>query len=371
MKGEVVCSGDTKEPSPCVRVELAENSYDIHIGEKCLDRLPQLLTGVDHDSVSMLVSDQLVFSLYGERTMALLGAAGWKIEPAVIKGGEECKNLTTLEWLYERMINAGMDRHSTVFALGGGVTGDLAGFAAASYMRGVGYIQLPTSLLAQVDSSVGGKTGVNLPLGKNLVGAFYQPGLVLADVDLLHTLAEKEYQTGLAEVIKYGIIWDREFFEYLETNAANIKRRDTNCLIHMVRRCCEIKAEIVSQDEKETGLRALLNLGHTFGHAFEALTDYRQFTHGEAVAIGMICAARLSARLGMMTDNEAGRVAALIDSYGLPTTYGDLAAADIIDRMRLDKKNAAGKIKLVLPAGIGRSQVIGSVTEEQIKSVLS
>jgi 3-dehydroquinate synthase len=167
------------------------------------------------------------------------------------------------------MIICGLDRSSTVFALGGGVVGDLAGFAAASYMRGVGYIQLPTTLLAQVDSSVGGKTGVNLPRGKNLVGAFYQPGLVLADVSLLHTLAEKEYLTGLAEVIKYGVIWDTAFFEYLETNLASIKTRDTECLIHIVERCCAIKAEIVSQDEKETGIRALLNLGHTFGHALK------------------------------------------------------------------------------------------------------
>jgi 3-dehydroquinate synthase len=354
-----------------VKVDLGEKSYDIHIGEKCLGQLPKLLTAVSADSVSLLVSDELVFSLYGAEVLEILREAGYKVEAAVIKGGEGCKSLTTLDWLYEQMITHGLDRNSTVFALGGGVVGDLAGFAAASFMRGIGYIQIPTSLLAQVDSSVGGKTGVNLPLGKNLVGAFYQPGLVLADVGLLQTLAEKEYKTGLAEVIKYGVIWDGEFFNYLETNQALIKARDSQCLMHMVQRCCEIKAEIVSQDEKESGIRALLNLGHTFGHAFEALTAYEQFTHGEAVAIGMVCAARLAEKIGMMSMSEAERVIGLIKGYGLPVHYGNLAATDIVARMRLDKKSTAGQIKLVLPAGIGVSEITDKITEEQIKSVLA
>lgn len=353
-----------------VHVDLGEKSYNIHIGEKCLADLPEMLGSVAKKSVSLLVSDELVFSLYGQKVREILGGAGFKVEAAVIRGGEGCKNLTTLDWLYEQMITRGLDRSSTVFALGGGVVGDLAGFAAASFMRGIGYMQIPTSLLAQVDSSVGGKTGVNLPLGKNLVGAFYQPGLVLADVSLLHTLAEKEYKTGLAEVIKYGVIWDGEFFDYLETNLALIKARDMECMIHIVQRCCEIKAEIVSQDEKETGLRALLNLGHTFGHAFEALTGYEQFTHGEAVAIGMVCAARLAENLGMMTSREACRVIDLIKNYGRPVDYGDLAAIDIIERMRLDKKSTAGRINLVLPTAIGTSVITEAITEEQIKAVL-
>jgi 3-dehydroquinate synthase len=354
-----------------VRVDLGEKSYDIHIGEKCLEVLPELLTSVSADSVSLLVSDELVFSLYGEDVLRILRKAGYRVEAAVIKGGESCKSLTTLDWLYEQMITAGLDRSSTVFALGGGVVGDLAGFAAASFMRGIGYIQIPTSLLAQVDSSVGGKTGVNLPLGKNLVGAFYQPGLVLADVNLLNTLVEKEYKTGLAEVIKYGVIWDGAFFDFLETNLEKIKTRDMECLTHIVQRCCEIKAEIVSQDEKEAGLRALLNLGHTFGHAFETLTGYEKFTHGEAVAIGMVCAARLAEKQGMMTTLEAKRVIDLIKNYGLPVDYGDLSANDIIDRMRMDKKSTAGKIKLVLPVGIGKSEITASITDEQIKTVLT
>lgn len=353
-----------------IQVDLGEKSYPIHIGEEIMIHFPDMLGRVSSRSVSLLVSDELVFSLYGPTVLDILRGAGYRVEAAVIKGGESCKNLTTLDWLYEQMIICGLDRSSTVFALGGGVVGDLAGFAAASYMRGVGYIQLPTSLLAQVDSSVGGKTGVNLPRGKNLVGAFYQPGLVLADVSLLHTLAEKEYLTGLAEVIKYGVIWDAAFFEYLETNLASIKTRDTECLIHIVERCCAIKAEIVSQDEKETGIRALLNLGHTFGHAFEALTGYEQFTHGEAVAIGMVCAARLAKNIGMLTAAEAIRITELINNYGLPVDYGNLSADAIVERMRSDKKNTAGQISLVLPAAIGQSQVCTGISDEQIKAVL-
>lgn len=353
-----------------VRVDLGEQSYDIHIGEQYLADLPPFLENVPRSSRSLLVSDELVYSLYGEQVLGILKSAGLEIETAVIKGGESCKDLDTLRWIYEQMITRGLDRKSTVFALGGGVVGDLAGFAAASFMRGVGYIQLPTSLLAQVDSSVGGKTGVNLPLGKNLVGAFYQPGLVFADVNLLHTLAEKEYQTGLAEVIKYGIIWDAEFFAYLEGNSEKIKARNMECLIHIVSRCCEIKAEIVGQDEKENGVRALLNLGHTFGHAFEALTDYQAFTHGQAVAIGTVYAARLAAELGMLPTADAERITALIQNYGLPIHYGDLEPQAIVKRMYLDKKSTGGQIKLVLPLKIGKSEVISGIHDQQIEEIL-
>lgn len=356
--------------SKTVRVELGEQAYDIHIGKNCLASLPELLAGVPRRSRSILVSDELVFSLYGNEALEILHSTGLQVETAVIKGGEGCKSLSTLSWLYEQMIEKGLDRQSTVFALGGGVVGDLAGFAAASFMRGIGYIQLPTSLLAQVDSSVGGKTGVNLPLGKNLVGAFYQPGLVFADVNLLNTLAEKEYQTGLAEVIKYGIIWDREFFDYLEMNIDLIKARNMDCLIHIVSRCCQIKAEIVGQDEKENGVRALLNLGHTFGHAIEALTEYQKFTHGQAIAIGMVYAARLAVALEMMSEQEAERITTLITNYGLPVQYGDLNPHTILERMYLDKKSTGGQIKLVLPLGIGKSEVINGISDAQIENIL-
>lgn len=353
-----------------VKVDLGDQSYDIHIGNNCLTSLAESAAGIPRSSRCILVSDELVFSLYGNTVLDILRSTGLRVENAVIKGGEACKNLATLGWLYEQMIEKGMDRKSTVLALGGGVVGDLAGFAAASFMRGIGYIQIPTSLLAQVDSSVGGKTGVNLPLGKNLVGAFYQPDLVFADVNLLHTLEEKEYQTGLAEVIKYGIIWDIDFFNYLEGNVEPIKARDMDCLIHIVSRCCEIKAEIVAQDEKENGLRALLNLGHTFGHAFEALTNYGKFTHGQAVAIGMVYAARLAASLGMMTEQEAKRVTDLIENYGLPINYGDLNPRAIVERMYLDKKSIGGKIRMVLPEGIGRSRIVSGVTDAQLEQIL-
>ncbi len=353
-----------------VQVNLGEQSYDIHIGNNCLAGLPALLTGLPRKSRCMLVSDELVYSLYADQVAGILRSAGLEIETAVIKGGESCKNLSTLSWLYEQMIEKGLDRKSSVLALGGGVVGDLAGFAAATFMRGIGYIQIPTSLLAQVDSSVGGKTGVNLPLGKNLVGAFYQPGLVFADVNLLNTLAEKEYQTGLAEVIKYGIIWDHEFFNYLAENMERIKQRDMECLIHIVSRCCEIKAEIVGQDEKENGIRALLNLGHTFGHAFEALTDYEVFTHGQAVAIGMVYAARLAAALDMLPEQDAEKITVLIKNYGLPIHYGDLNPRDIVERMYLDKKSTGGQIKLVLPLGIGKSEIVSGINDARIEEIL-
>ncbi|CFY08698.1 3-dehydroquinate synthase AroB [Syntrophomonas zehnderi OL-4] len=353
-----------------INVDLGEQSYNIHIGKECLPSLAGLLAGVPRGSRSILVSDDIVFRLYGEQFYEILQSAGLKIEVAVLAGGESCKNLETLGWLYEQMISKGLDRQSTVFALGGGVVGDIAGFAAASFMRGIGYIQLPTSLLAQVDSSVGGKTGVNLSLGKNLVGAFYQPSLVFADVNLLNTLAEKEYQTGLAEVIKYGVIWDSKLFDYLETNIESIKARDMDCLIHIISRCCEIKAEIVAQDEKEKGLRALLNLGHTFGHAFEALTEYKKFTHGQAVAIGMVYATRLAAATDMINEQDAKRVTDLIKNYGLPLHYGDIRPSEIVARMHLDKKNTGGKITLVLPAAIGRSEIVGEIDPAQIEAIL-
>ncbi|MDD4172417.1 MAG: 3-dehydroquinate synthase, partial [Syntrophomonas sp.] len=255
-------------------------------------------------------------------------------------------------------------------ALGGGIVGDIAGFVAATYMRGITYVQIPTTLLAQVDSSVGGKTGVNLPQGKNLVGAFYQPALVFIDVAFINTLPEREYLTGLAEVIKYGIIWDLEFFNYLENNLTRIMSRNSECLMHIVSRCCSIKAEIVAQDETESGLRALLNLGHTFGHAFENLTNYEQFTHGEAVGIGIIYAARLAHNLGLLPQPDEDRIENLIVRAGLPVSYGNLNGADIIAQMHKDKKNIGGRMQLILPTGLGISQIFNDVSEAQIATVL-
>ena len=318
-----------------------------------------------------MVTDTNVNALYGPHTLDVLRGAGYKVEASVIAGGESCKNLSTVAWLYEQMISQGLDRKSTVIALGGGIVGDIAGFAAASYMRGIGYIQIPTTLLAQVDSSVGGKTGVNLPHGKNLVGAFYQPGLVFVDAAFLTTLPEREYLTGLAEVIKYGIIWDGDFFSYLEANMDKIKSQDSECLLHIINRCCEIKAEIVAQDERESGLRALLNLGHTFGHAFEALTNYEKFTHGEAVAVGMIYASRLARRLDLISALDLDRITGLIEGYGLPVSFGGLDNEGIVVQMRKDKKSVGGSIQFILPTAIGKSQIFNDVSESQATMVLN
>lgn len=354
-----------------MRVDLGDRSYDICIGNNWLDQMAEKLQFLPNTSRMILITDKNVNRLAGNEVLEVLRRAGFNVKAAVIPGGEECKNLTTVAWLYDKMVAYGLDRKSTVVALGGGIVGDVAGFAAATYMRGTAYIQVPTTLLAQVDSSVGGKTGVNLPQGKNLVGAFYQPGLVFVDVGFIQTLPEREYLTGLAEVIKYGIIWDRDFFQYLEGHQELIKARDKKCLIYMVERCCAIKSQIVAQDETENGLRALLNLGHTFGHAFEALTGYQKYTHGEAVAIGIICAARMAYHLHLLRQSDLDRIQKLIKDFGLPIVYGDLDSRAVVAQMRKDKKNTGGKTKLVLPVSLGVSQVFYDLSESDIAAVLN
>ncbi|NMC27488.1 MAG: 3-dehydroquinate synthase [Syntrophomonadaceae bacterium] len=353
-----------------VRVELGPRSYDIFVGENWWHRMPDFLTSISRKSPAIMITDKNVFSLYGMRFLELIRQAGFQAEPAIIPGGEDCKNLATCTLIYEQMVTDGLDRGSTVFALGGGIVGDVAGFVAATYMRGIPYIQIPTTLLAQVDSSVGGKTGVNLPLGKNLVGAFHQPSLVFVEVDFLDTLPQREYLTGLAEVIKYGIIWDRQFFIYLEENLARIKAQDKDCLQYIISRCCEIKAQVVAQDETEKGVRAMLNLGHTFGHALEALTLYERYTHGEAVAIGTICAARLSQSLGLLSASEVSRIEQLIEAVGLPTRFENLDPQAIIAQMYRDKKQVGGRLQLVLPATVGQCRIVDQVPESQIASLL-
>ncbi len=353
-----------------MRVELGDRSYEIHIGN---DWLPQLIPWLDfipRTSAMMIITDAKVAEIAGNRVLELMRSGGFKVELAVFPGGEDHKNLTTVGTLTEKMVELGLDRHSTVIALGGGIPGDVAGFAASIYMRGIRYIQVPTTLLAQVDSSVGGKTGVNLPQGKNLVGTFHQPSLVFIDVSFIKTLPEREYLTGLAEVIKYGIIWDSGFFGFLEQNQSAIGSRDQECLQQIVHRCCAIKADIVAQDETEGGIRALLNLGHTFGHALEALTGYRRYNHGEAVAIGIVLAARLAAESGVLSSSDHDRIQNLIVSLGLPTSYERLVSSDIINQMRKDKKSVGGQLQLVLPTGIGSSQVFANISESQIARVL-
>ncbi len=354
-----------------MRVELGDRSYEIHIGSKWLDQLIPCLDFIPRTYKLMIISDVNVANLASDRVLGLLRTAGFQVEMAVFPGGEEHKNLSTIMSLSEKMVEAGLDRKSTVIALGGGIVGDVAGFAASIYMRGISYVQIPTTLLAQVDSSVGGKTGVNLPQGKNLIGTFYQPALVFIDVDFVDSLPVREYLTGLAEVLKYGIIWDQDFFVYLEQNIDRIGLRDKECLQHMVSRCCQIKADIVAQDEKENGVRALLNLGHTFGHAFEALTDYRLYNHGEAVAIGIVCASRLSNQIGILPRQDMERIHSLIAHLGLPVSYSNLNQKEIIQQMYKDKKTVGGKLQLVLPTGLGRSQIFSDISETQIVKVLS
>lgn len=354
-----------------MKVELGTRSYDICIGENWLPQLGEMLNFVPKTSRMLMITDNNVNRLAGNRVLEVLRQAGFRVDAAVIPGGEGCKNLTTAALLYERMVDLGLDRKSTVVALGGGIVGDVAGFVAATYMRGIAYIQIPTTLLAQVDSSVGGKTGVNLTQGKNLVGAFCQPGLVFVDVDFIKTLPEREYLTGLAEVIKYGIIRDQDFFEYLEIQMEKIKARNSECLMHIIHRCCAIKADIVAQDETENGVRALLNLGHTFGHAFEALTNYQQFTHGEAVAIGTICAARLAYRLNLLSQQDLDRIENIFIGYGLPTNFGNLDSSEIITQMHKDKKNIGGKMPIVLPTSIGNSQIFNNLNEADVAAVLA
>ncbi len=261
-------------------------------------------------------------------------------------------------------------RDSCVVALGGGVVGDMAGFAAACYQRGIPFVQVPTTLLAQVDSSVGGKTGVNHPGGKNLIGAFHQPSAVFADTDALATLPDRELRAGLAEVIKYGLIVDREFFDWLEGNAAPLLARDTDALTHAIKRSCEIKADIVARDEREQGDRALLNLGHTFGHAIESATNYSTWLHGEAVGAGMLLAADMSQRLGWVSGTDVERVQRLLEAFELRTDVSELAAGTLADKMKIDKKVAAGRIRLVLLKGIGKSVVTGDYDDAALRETL-
>jgi len=353
-----------------IPVNTPTNPYSILVGHQWIERLPDFLPDKKASSSLFLISDKKVFSLYGETVLEICSRAGFKIKAAVLPGGEENKNLPWIAWLYEQMIQAGIDRYSTVLALGGGIVGDMAGFAAATYMRGIAYLQIPTTLLAQVDSSIGGKTGINLPQGNNLVGAFHQPRLVFIDTDFLKTLPEKEYLTGLAEVIKYGIMGDKEFFSFLEKKQPEISRRHPRALQAIIARSAEIKAAIVTRDEKELGLRALLNLGHTFGHALETLTAYKGFTHGEAVAIGIAYAARLANQLHLLGAEDCARIIALLQKYQLPIAYGGLKPDNIINQMYKDKKNRSGRLKLILPVAIGQCQIISDVSAQDILSIL-
>ena len=352
----------------------AAAGYDIRLAPGALAGLPRFLADRLPDCRAALVVTDGNLRQYAEPTADALPGVGITAATHVVEPGERSKAWGALPPLFAALLDLKADRRACVVAVGGGVVGDLAGFAAASFMRGIALIQVPTSLLAMVDSSVGGKTGVNLPRGKNLAGAFHQPAGVLIDPDVLRTLPDREYAGGLAEVVKYGVIADAEFFAWLETNAEPIARRDPAVLVPLIARCCELKAAVVAADEFETtGVRATLNYGHTFAHAFENLAGYGALSHGEAVAVGMTCAARLAVARGLIEPSVFGRQTALLERFRLPTalpTAVDAPPAAVLAAMRTDKKNVGGALRLVLPVRLGEVRVFADVPEEEVTDVV-
>jgi 3-dehydroquinate synthase len=351
-----------------LHVDLGERSYPIHIGPGLLGRADLLAPHVGGTQV-MIVSNETVAPLYLDAVRA--ACAGFQVAEVILPDGEQHKTLAVLDAIYTELLRQRFDRRCTLIALGGGVVGDMTGFAAASYQRGVNFIQIPTTLLSQVDSSVGGKTGVNHALGKNMIGAFHQPRCVLADTDTLSTLDDRQLRAGIAEVIKYGLINDVEFFAWLEQNMAALLARDAAALGYAIERSCRDKAAIVAADETEAGMRALLNLGHTFGHAIETGMGYGIWLHGEAVATGMVMAAELSCALGWMTEADVARSRRLIEAAGLPVKAPvELSSARFLELMAVDKKVQAGKLRLVLLRGIGQATISDSATPAQIAAAI-
>ncbi len=339
-------------------VDLGERSYPIVIGSHLLEN-EEFARYVPGKRIA-IVTNTTVAPLYLERLTAMLQAAVKQCFPVILPDGEEEKNADNLMQIFTALLEHKCDRKTTLVALGGGVIGDMTGFAAATYMRGVPFVQVPTTLLAQVDSSVGGKTAINHPLGKNMIGAFYQPQAVLADTATLSTLPDRELSAGLAEVIKHGAIIDAEFFRWQEANMGKLVARDDEALAHAIRRSCEIKADVVRQDEREGGLRAILNFGHTFGHAIEAGLGYGEWLHGEAVGCGMVMAADLSVRLGYLAPEDKARIVALVQAAGLPTVAPDLGEDRWLELMEVDKKNEDGKIKFILLKPLGTAVITGA-----------
>jgi 3-dehydroquinate synthase len=352
-----------------VPISLGDRSYHIDIGTGLLAD-PATWARVPATAHGVIVSNTTVAPLYAERLRAAVATRHRHIELVALPDGESYKNWQTLNLIFDAMLQRGCDRKTVVYALGGGVVGDMAGFAAACYMRGVSFVQVPTTLLAQVDSSVGGKTGINHPLGKNMIGAFYQPLLVACDLDTLGTLPPREFSAGLAEVIKYGPIADSQFLDWLESNLDALMRRDTAAIAHAVRRSCEIKAAVVGQDEREAGLRAILNFGHTFGHAIEAGLGYGEWLHGEAVGCGMVMALQLSERLGYVQSAWVDRVTRLLRDAGLPTVGPQLGPDRYLELMRVDKKTEAGEIRFVLIERPGAALVRGA-PDELVRRVIA
>ena len=360
-----------------ISVPLPTQAYDVVIAAQGLQQLGAWLAGssplVKPGQRLLVVSSPAIFKSYGDIVVASLEQAGYVVQTCLLPAGERYKTLKSVQKLYDAALDFRLERQSAMVALGGGVIGDMTGFAAATWLRGVRFVQVPTSLLAMVDASIGGKTGVNHPQGKNLIGAFHQPRLVLIDPLTLKPLPAREFRAGMAEVIKYGVIWDRELFETLEAAPRlDQYRYVSDDLLHTIlTRSCQAKADVVSQDEKEAGLRAILNYGHTIGHAVESLMHYRGVNHGEAVAIGMVAAGRIATALGYWTEEDATRQQALIEKAGLPTQVpAHLSPEDILTLLQGDKKVEDGRVRLVMPKGIGVAFVTGDITHEVILAAL-
>jgi 3-dehydroquinate synthase len=352
-----------------INVDLKERSYSIVIGTKVLQKLGLRVKEFRPSKVAV-VSNETIFPIYRDILLKSLREYNMDPEILLLPDGEEYKDSLWVNNLYGELLKSRFDRSSLLIALGGGVVGDITGFVASTYMRGIRYVQVPTSLLAQVDSSVGGKTGVNHPLGKNMIGAFYQPSLVMIDIDTLSTLPKREFYSGMAEIIKYGVIADRTLFDFLKTNKEGILSLGDD-IIKIIKRSCEIKADVVSKDERESGIRAILNFGHTIGHAIETATGYKKFLHGEAIGIGMCTAAGLAVRMGIFQKSEAKLIKDLVRMYQLPAEIPeDINVSEIIGAMEIDKKVKAGKLRFVLPESIGIVKIMEDVDRGLIKEVL-
>ena len=353
-----------------LNINLGKRSYDILLGSGLLGKLGECLSQIVKPSRIVLITHPSLFKIYGDKVLSGFKDQGWTADLIEVEEGETSKTLGQAEKIFDRLLDLKCDRKSVLIALGGGVIGDLVGFVAATFQRGVPFVQVPTTLLSQVDSSVGGKTAVNHPKGKNMIGAFYQPCLVLADLDTLQTLPQKEFRAGLAEIIKYGVISDSSLFEYLEKNVEKILQLDKECLEYIIKTSCSIKAEVVEKDELENHYRMILNFGHTLGHAIEALTHYSKFIHGEAVAIGMVYAAKLSQKLGKCQEGIPRRLDRLVRKFGLPADLPDLHSKAIIESLYHDKKTMNHKIKFILVKEIGIVEIVDDIPEEKIISIL-
>lgn len=352
-----------------LKLNLSEKSYPIYIGQGLLSQ-GELLTKHISGKQVMIVTNTTVAPLYLEKVKSLLG--DYQVSEVVLPDGEEHKTLDTVNLIFSALLEARFDRSCTLIALGGGVVGDMTGFAAASYQRGVSFIQIPTTLLSQVDSSVGGKTGVNHVLGKNMIGAFYQPKCVVIDVDTLDTLEDREYSAGMAEIIKYGLLGNIDFLHYLQNNIDGLMSRDKSMIIESVYRSCEDKADIVAQDELEAGKRALLNLGHTFGHAIENTLGYGNYLHGEAISVGMLMAAKLSQLEDQLSANEVGEIQHLLEKSNLPISIsGKITASDFMAAMSVDKKVIDGNIRLILLKKLGDAFICDDYQNQLLDQVIN